>query len=191
MVYLFPTEVTTGEKLVHNQARIDMLMLEQSRLAGELAESDEWERDGFNSPYDWIRFNCKVKGNVASDYLSVGQHMAKLARSVEAVLKGEIGFAHVATMADTAAWVKGFDETELLPIAKEHSPGKFYRKCLHYRHAIDAEGYNRNQEQLTEGRALRLSTAVDGCLLIRRPRPGGRCGGTQRPRAACQALGRT
>ena len=166
MIQLFPTELSAGDKLIHNQARIDMLMLEQSRLAAELAQGDQWDREGYNSPYDWIRFNCKVKGNVAGDYLVVGKQLPALTQSVEAMLMDEIGFAHLATMADTVAAVKTFVESDLLPLAKEHSPGKFYRDCLHYRHTVDAARYNEDQEQLREGRSMRLSTAIDGCLLI-------------------------
>ena len=166
MIQPFYVELTAGDKMIHNQARIDMLMLEQSRLAAELADGDEWDRAGYNSPYDWIRFNCKVKGNVAGDYLSVGRQLPALAQSLEAMLKDEIGFAHLATMAGTAAVAKTFDESHLLPLAREHSPGKFYRDCLHYRHSVDAAAYNDDQEQLREGRSLRLSTAMDGCLLI-------------------------
>jgi Domain of unknown function (DUF222)/HNH endonuclease len=166
VIEAFSVEPTAGDKMIHNQARIDMLMLEQSRLAAELAESEEWDRAGYNSAYDWIRFNCKVKGNVASDYMSVGRHLPALTKSVNAMLTDEIGFAHLATMADTAAATRRFDESELLPLARENSPGKFYRMCLHYRHAADAAGYNRDQEELREQRYLRLTTAQDGCLLI-------------------------
>ncbi|HXL18673.1 MAG TPA: DUF222 domain-containing protein, partial [Streptosporangiaceae bacterium] len=42
----------------------------------------------------------------------------------------------------------------------------FYYKVLHYKHSVDAAGYNRDQERLVEERSLRLSTAQDGCLLI-------------------------
>jgi hypothetical protein len=159
-------ELTAGERLIQNQACIDALKLEQARLAAELAAGDEWDRDGYNSAYDWIRFNCKVTGNIASDYLCVGKQLDRLEQSEWAMVKGEVGFAHLATMADTAGAVKGFDETNMLPLAKELSPGKFYRKCLHYRHSLDARGYAEDQEQLYEERSLKLNTAQDGCLLI-------------------------
>src|SRR5439155_428224 len=65
MLQIGPTVVSAGQKLVHHQARIDLLQLEQSRLAAELAAGEEWDRDGFNSAYDWIRVNCHLPGNVA------------------------------------------------------------------------------------------------------------------------------
>ena len=131
MLQIASPVVTAGDKLVHNQARIDLLQLEQSRLAAELAAGEEWDRDGFNSAYDWIRVNCHLPGHVAGNYLTVGAHLPELGQSVEAVLKDEIGYAHLAVMARTAEAVgKRFDETKLLPLAKEHSAGKFHHKCL-------------------------------------------------------------
>jgi hypothetical protein len=59
-----------------------------------------------------------------------------------------------------------FDETKLLKLARDHSPGKFHYKCLHYRHSVDARGYAKEQAELAENRSLRLSTAEDGCLLL-------------------------
>src|SRR5437660_200427 len=167
MLQIGSTMVTAGQKLVHHQARIDLLQLEQSRLAAELAAGDEWDRDGFNSPYDWIRVNCHLPGNVAGNYLTVGAHLPQLGQSVEAVLKGEIGYAHLAVMARTAEAVgKRFDESKLLPLAKEHSAGKFHYKSLHYRHSVDAKAYAAEQNEQVENRSLHLSTVEDGSLVI-------------------------
>src|SRR5207253_10779059 len=99
MLQIGQTVVTAGQKLVHHQARIDLHQPEQSRLAAELAAGEEWDRDGFNSAYDWIRVNCHLPGNVAGNYLTVGAHLPQLGQSVDAVLKGEIGYAHLAVMA--------------------------------------------------------------------------------------------
>ena len=166
MLQIYEAQPTVADKLMANQARIDLLMLEQSRLAAEFARGNQWEYEGYNSAYDWIRFNCRLKGNVAMDYLVVGENLARLERTLEAMVNEEIGFAHLSSMADVANASKEFDESELLPVAKETSPGKFYRKCLHYRHSLDAKGFRNEQERLFEERALRLSTAQDGCLLI-------------------------
>src|SRR5207302_7703571 len=153
--------------MVHHQARIDMLQLEQSRLAAEFQASGQWDLEGFNSAYDWIRINCKVPGHVAGNYLAVGAHMAQLGQSVQAVLKDEISFAHLAVMAHTAEAVgKAFDETKLLPLAREHSPGQFYFKCLHYRHSLDAKKYAKEQNDFETNHHLTLTTVESGHLLI-------------------------
>jgi len=167
MLQIFPAVVTAADKLVHHQARIDLLQLEQSRLAAEFDASGQWDEEGFNSAYDWIRLNCNVPGHVAGNYLAVGKHLPELEQSVQALLAGEIGYSHLAVMAHTADAVgKAFEEAKLLPLAREHSPGKFYFKCLHYRHSVDAKRYAHEQNDYETNHHLSLSTADNGCLLI-------------------------
>src|SRR5262250_1507878 len=90
-----------------------------------------------------------------------------MARTVEAVEQGELGYSHLLVMARTAKFTgKAFDEDRLLPLARESSPGKFHYQCLHYRHSVSARDYNDGQERLREERSLSLSTAEDGCLLV-------------------------
>src|SRR6267378_4391335 len=138
----FEGEVPAGDKLVQNQARIGLIQLEQSRLAAELAAGRQWDEDGVNGAYDWIRINCHVPANVAGDYLTVGAHLPQLAQSVQAMLAGEIGFAHLAVMARTAQAVgKAFDETKLLPLAKDNSAGNFFYKSVHHRHSASSKKY--------------------------------------------------
>jgi len=145
---------------------IDQLELDFARFATLFEKSEEWDDDGFNNAADWIRINCHMNSGPVWNALTVGEQADKLPQSVEAMNSSEIGFAHLATMANTADKVKGFDESALLPVAKEHSPGKFFHKVRHYRHALDAKAYNREQEELVEQSYLRLGTAQDGCLLI-------------------------
>ena len=167
MLQIAPAVVTAGEKLIHNQARIDLMMLEQSHSAAELARGDQWDREGYNSPYDWIRFNCHAPGNVAGNYLAVGVNLPRLGQSVKALLHGEIGYAQLAEMARTAEVVgKAFDEGKLLPLAKEQSPGKFHYECMHYRHSVDAKAYCEEQSEQQLNHHLSLSTAESGHLLI-------------------------
>src|SRR6266478_1308233 len=167
MLEMAPEVVDKGFLLTSLRHFIDGLELDFARYAAEFAESKQWDQEGFNNPGDWMRFNCHMNSQAAWNALAVGQQEAKLSQSIEALRAGEIGFAHLATMGRTADQMgKAFDESKLLPLAKEHSPGKFYYKVLHYKHSVDAGAYNRAQERLVEERSLRLSTAQDGCLLI-------------------------
>jgi len=161
------TGADIANDLLQVQRQIDLLQLQACALAVELAESGLWEDEGSNTPLEWIRFNCRLTSSAAADRLAVGELMGRLEESVEAVRRDEIGFAHLTVMARTANAVgKVFDESRLLKLARETSPGKFYFKCLHYRHSVDAQGYAREQAELAESRSLRLSTAQDGCLLL-------------------------
>jgi hypothetical protein len=167
VVELLPEAIDAGALLIALRHTIDKLELDFAALASDFERAHPDGVDGFNTAYDWVRFNCHMNSNTVLNAFWVGEHEEKLEQSLEAMKAGEIGFAHLATMARTANAVgKAFDESKLLPLARETSPGKFFRKCEHYRHAVDARGYNRDQQELAEGRALRLSTAQDGCLLI-------------------------
>jgi hypothetical protein len=156
-----------ASELREAQLQIDLLQLKAAWLAAQLAESKLWEDEGYNSPSDWIRFNCHLTDKVAGDRLAVGERLDDLTESSEAMQEREIGYAHLVVMARTADAVGDlFDEKRLLKLARKHSPGKFYYKCLHYRHSIDAAGYARNQADLQAERRISLSTAEDGCLLL-------------------------
>ena len=156
-----------GEELISLRKEIDEKQLRFARLAHEFNKTNWWDFEGFNTAFDWIRINCHMTSHEVWNAFAVGAQETELKQSVQAMEDGQIGFDHVATMARTANEVGvAFDEAKLLPFAREYSPGKFFHKCLHYRHAIDADGYNRDQDQLYEARFLRLNTAQDGCLII-------------------------
>src|SRR6266566_5697349 len=167
MLEMAPEVVDKGFLLSSLRHFIDGLELDFARYAAEFDQSKQWDEEGFNNPADWMRFNCHMNSQAAWNALGVGEQEARLTQSIDALRAGEIGFAHLATMGRTADQMgKAFDESKLLPLAKENSPGKFYYKVLHYKHSVDAGAYNRAQEELAEERSLRLSTAEDGCLLI-------------------------
>jgi Domain of unknown function (DUF222) len=154
-------------ELVALRQQIDRLERRFSQLAAAFAQTEFWDDEGSNSAIDWMRFNCRMTSTAAADRVAVGNRLADLGQSCQAMEAGEIGFAHLTVMARTANAVgQAFDEGKLLELARENSPGKFFYKSMHYRHAVDARAYNREQAELVEKRALRLNTAEDGCLLI-------------------------
>ena len=171
MLQVADGDTRTGERLaaelIRLRAEIDRLELEFAGLAAEFAESDYWDYDGANTAIDWLRFNCRMTSTSAADRVAVGRRLGELPSSKQAVESGEIGFAHLTVMARTADAIRGeFDESKLLPLAKQNSPGKFHYRCMHFRHAVNAEDYAAQQANLVENRRLKLSTAQDGCLLI-------------------------
>jgi len=138
-----------------------------ARLAAEFATRNRYDDDGFVSPIDWIRFNCHMTSGAAANSVAVGEAVNRIPESVHALTEGEIGFAHVTSMARTAdALGDRFDETVLIEKARESSPGKFYFICTHYRHAADAKRYAEEQAEQVLNRRLKLSTTVDGSLLL-------------------------
>jgi len=156
-----------AQELVFREHQISLLQVEASMLAAELSRSGFLEDEGYNSPTDWLRFNCHLTDKVASDRINVGEHLAELPMSVDYLRDGEIGYSHLTVMARTAEAVgKRFAERELLPLALEFTPGKFYYKTLHYRHSIDSKKYAEEQNEQQFSHHLSLSTAESGHLLI-------------------------
>jgi hypothetical protein len=154
-------------ELVGLQQQIDKLQLRFSLVAAAYKKTRHWDDEGFNTALDWIRINCKLTSTDAGDRLAVGEHLADLGQSCKAMEEGEIGFSHLKVMARTANAVgAAFDESKLLPTARQDSPGRFFYKSLHFRHAVDPKRYADEQAELVENRRLSLNTAEDGCLLI-------------------------
>jgi Domain of unknown function (DUF222) len=163
---------TTRSELEHELLRvrgeIEIRELYFSRLAA-LADRDlnEEYEESDQTTIDWLRHNCRLTQQAAADRIHIGEKLAVMPESENALYTGEIGIQHLAVMARTAIAVgDAFDETELLPLAKKHSPGKFYHQSLHYRHSLQPKQVAREQVGLMESRHLSLSTADDGCLLI-------------------------
>src|SRR3989440_4815831 len=167
MLEMVPAGEEIAYQLISLRRVIDQLELKFSQLAAEFEQTEWWDDEGFNSSGDWIRFNCRMPSNAAHDRLTVGERLAEMPRSTDAMDLGEIGFAHLAVMARTADAVgKEFDEGKLLALAREHSPGKFHYKCLHYRHSVDAKAYSEEQNEQQFSDHLSVSTAESGHLLI-------------------------
>src|SRR5439155_7933547 len=167
MLQASPSADEIAQELVLRERQIALLQLEASVLAFQLLKNGFLEDAGYNSPTDWLRFNCHLTDKVASDRIQVGEQLAAMPASVEAMRAGEIGYGHLTVMARTVEAVgKRFDESQLLALAKEHSAGKFHYKCLHYRHSLDAKAYAAEESEQVENRRLHLSTVQDGSLLI-------------------------
>jgi hypothetical protein len=165
-----PTELAAELKGIrHGQ---DLLELEFSETTARFAKTEEYDEQGSVSPIDWIRHHCRMSSGAVWNSLAVGQHLAELPRSIEAVESAEIGYTHLAVMARTAQAVEGsstaapFEEGELLEKARESSVGRLWYFCHHLRHATDPEAFTAEQNRATEARTLKMSTYEDGSLAI-------------------------
>jgi Domain of unknown function (DUF222)/HNH endonuclease len=155
------------ERLLQRRRVIDLQEIAFAREAAEFAASNAWDEDGSVSAVDWLRFNCHMNAGAAANSIAVGELLERIPESHQAVVDGEIGFAHLATMARTAeALQERFDENVLVEKAKENSPGKFFYICHHARHAADPKTYAAEQAEQVEQRRLKLSKWMDGSLLI-------------------------
>src|ERR1700738_1908439 len=96
-----------GAVLVCLRQSIDRLELEFAELAAAFAAHDEWDQQGSVSPIHWLRHKCKMAGGAAADRICVGEQVAALPHSAEALADGRIGFAHIALLARTQEALTG------------------------------------------------------------------------------------
>jgi hypothetical protein len=161
-----------ADELTRLRHLIDLLELRFSDTASAFADTNAWEDWGSVSPIQWIRYECKMAGGAAADRVCVGEQLARLPLSGQAVAEGQIGFAHLAVIARTADALTnsdtatGFDEQLVLNEAKALSVGRLWRFCHHVRHAADPKGFATDEADAVERRRLQLSPCEDGTLLV-------------------------
>ncbi len=102
--------------LCRRRAEIDQKELEWSLVAARFATTDEYDNQGFESPFACIKAKCHMSGGAVSARLCAGEQLGRLDKSVAAAASGEIGFAHFAHIASASAAVgERLDETTLPP----------------------------------------------------------------------------
>src|SRR5436309_1825411 len=117
MLQALPEDTDLGLYLSCLRAAIDKMEVQFAAVAADFAGGEQWDDEGANSAADWLRFHCHMTSGAAWNALQVGKQMSKLPQSLEALRQGEIGYAHLATLANTADKLKGFGESEFsLPL---------------------------------------------------------------------------
>jgi uncharacterized protein DUF222/HNH endonuclease len=152
----------------------DLLSIELAEHTVELNKSeacvDDW---GSVSTLDWVRHNCKVNSSTAADCLHVGEQLANLPKTLEAVQDGRIGFAHAAIIARHAQAIthsdsaEPFDEAPFLKAALKTSVSKLWYHAMHQWHRADPEGVADEQRRIVEERYLRFTDSEDGTVYLK------------------------
>src|SRR5712664_3175778 len=113
MLRVVDDEPDLAQEMIRMQRQLDEIQLSLSLVSAKFARTRQWFEEGFNTPIDWIRFNCHVTEKVAGDRIAVGERREQMSESVRAMESGAIGFSHLATMARTAiATGPHFDESK-------------------------------------------------------------------------------
>jgi hypothetical protein len=156
-----------AESLIRLSGAVDLILLEFSRLAAEFASTDQYDREGFDSPISWIKENCHLPGGAAADRVCAGEQLERLTESTAALAEGRIGFAHFALLARTSEAIgASFNETRLLKQAGQLSVMRFRNACMHARHAANPEDYVVEEKQGVEARSLTLTSIDNGLVFV-------------------------
>ncbi|HEV3461477.1 MAG TPA: DUF222 domain-containing protein [Candidatus Dormibacteraeota bacterium] len=161
------------KRLGYFRDRINLAFAQEAaRLSAEFRDDQTADRLDAATAGEWIRHNCKTTSSVAYDNINVGEQLHRLQKCADAVVRGEIGFAHLSVIARTSsALVKAdhesaFGEDEVLAKARESSAGRLWHYCMRLRHALDPEGVAREQRVAVEERRLQFSVWEDGSVQI-------------------------
>jgi hypothetical protein len=161
-----------GGNLVQLRHLIDLLELTFAQQAAEFAASNEHQRWGSTTAIDWIRHRCQMSGTQAADRIAVGEQLSSLPNSADAMVDGEIGYAHLSLIVHTAVAVEESPftrrevEQQLLGRAMDMSVGAFRYFCQHVRHAASPEDVNADQVEAVEQRKLRFHNWDKGVVSI-------------------------
>jgi len=161
-----------ASRMARRRQAIDHLEVGFSGDAASFASSEQFVNDDSTSPIESMRHDCKMSFGTAVDRLTVGEQLSRLPKSAEAVVAGEIGFAHLSVMARTLSVLRrdvpdaNVDEAELLEKAKASTPGRLWHYCIRLRHALNAQAVAAEQRFAAEERWLRLTPLEDGSVSI-------------------------
>jgi len=147
------------------RSRLDLVM---SELAVALCDSRIWEEDCLLQPDPEAPRGGQASDRVAVQQLGVGLSRDRLAESVAAMERGEIGFGHLALIAETAPLYRegGFEEGLFLEKARDQNLTQLRKTCEHARHAQDRRGFAESEREEHEHRSLKLSPQAGGALRI-------------------------
>src|SRR6266851_3569196 len=98
----------------------------------------------------WLRWQCNVLDNTASDQVNVARLLDSLPQTAEAFANGDFSYRHAALIAHTAEKLSGkmdpHAEEILVKAAKEMDPRRLRIGVWHLRHCLEPDGVQRDTE---------------------------------------------
>src|SRR5690349_15171892 len=162
------------ERMARRRYGQDIQDLLFAQDAAEVAKSMQFQEWGYCSPLDWIKKETKMTTGAVADRICVGEQMEAISDSADAVIAGEIGFAHLVVIARAAEALRGsptsrgFDEHKLLERARgEASLTAFNTFCLKYCHVMDPEGFVKDELDGVEARTLEITGTGNGMVFVK------------------------
>src|SRR5256884_5095998 len=116
------------------------------------------------------RVNANLWGAAAAERVDPARQLEQLARTEEALARGEIGYQHAVAMARTAEHVGAAQvrkaESKLLKAAESMDPGQFVGVAKDFEHQVDAESALTEANRAHQRRYLQIGEAMSGLVRI-------------------------
>ena len=160
-----------GEGLIQiRESGIDPLEAVFAGGVRRFDKSGEYKADGALSVTDWLKWKCKLSGGAAAERVQIGRQLEALPQTEAAFANGNLGYQHVALIAQTAGHVGVAAvrnaEPSLLQAARRMDPGQFVSVAKNFEHRVDAQGALDDANRAHARRYLHLSEPQDGLVRI-------------------------
>ena len=124
--------------------------------------------DGYTSPCQWLREEARLATGQAMAVESVAASLEQLPLSRQAMAAGEIGFSHLAAMAEARQRLgEHFDEARLLGSARRQTVTRFRKTVEHELHAVYPERFAAEAAEASAHRFLHWSPQDSGAAWLK------------------------
>jgi hypothetical protein len=163
-------DASLGEPLIDIRGVIDRSEAMFADGVRRFDKSGEYKADGALSLIGWLKWKCKLSGGAAAERVEIARQLDKLPKTGAAFASGDLGYQHVALIAQTADHVGAAavrkEETKLLEAAQTMDPGQFVSVAKNFEHRIDAEGALNEANRAHARRYLHLTEPREGMVRI-------------------------
>ena len=161
-----PTALADGEAIVALHRQLDRLEAATTRASAAFDAGRSWDDDGARSAASWIAVRCNQPVRSARQRVRLGRELRHMAAVEEAWLAGDIGVAHVASLARARSPVTeacfARDEEQLVLHAVNRTYRGFVRALAHWSQLADPDGVENAAEAALVARRLHLSESFEG-----------------------------
>jgi hypothetical protein len=161
-----PTALADGEAIVALHRQLDRLEAATTRASAAFDAERRWDADGARSAAAWMAVRCNHPVRSARQRVRLGRELRHMAAVEKAWLAGDIGVAHVASLARARTPVTeacfARDEEQLVFHAVNHTYRGFVRALAYWSQLADPDGVENAAEAAHEARRLHLSQSFEG-----------------------------
>ncbi|MDQ6616879.1 MAG: HNH endonuclease [Actinomycetota bacterium] len=167
---LDPAVLADPQSVVDLHRCIDRLQAISTRAMGAFEAGGAWRLDGARSPAGWVMAHCRLPKPAAKAEVALARSLRHLPVCEAAWLDGDIGLAHVRTLARARRPATQDQLTEDEEILVGHAkvlPFRHFAKVVNYwTQQADEEGEDQKAEDQHEQRRCHLSQSLDGLWFL-------------------------
>jgi len=165
-----PADLADPESVIVLHRCLNQLQAVTTRSTGAFEASGAWQADRSRTAASWVMANCQLPKPAAKAEVALARSLRHLPATEAAWLEGDIGAAHVRTLAAARrpATEEQFarDEEMLVGQAKELPFRHFARAVDYWAQLADAQGEDDKAQAQHDRRRLHLSQSIDGVWFL-------------------------